>query len=197
MKTLGWNIFIEPALQTEKGGVSSGVAICVRLHVDCWQPESAEPFAKGRVACAFARCGKLGTVALYTAYFKVGIGLGQQNCDLAAAILGHAAAHGKPLVVGADWNLDPLSVRSFPWHSIGAQVVEPFAPTCRTTSGASVRDFFVVSRCLLQAEPAVFVIGEADLPTHSPVALRFRRGVQRQLFNTLARPKNLPVERYI
>eukprot|EP00974_Lingulodinium_polyedra_P084878 8216069-Lingulodinium_polyedra.AAC.1 len=62
---------------------------------------------EGRVVCIPVRRAPFGVIACYSAYFQVGEGPGVSNTQMAGAIAEHAAGHGCPWLVVADWNMEP------------------------------------------------------------------------------------------
>ena len=136
----GWKACLSQAVETEGGGASGRVGIRTRLYVDCWYEDDFE-LEPGRAVVAHARADELGLVTFYAADFTACVGLDWRNKFLANKILMSMAAHGRPVLAGADWNLDPQVLRK----------LLPEPPTCRTSTGCTVRDYFAVSEALSAA----------------------------------------------
>ena len=65
----GWQSFWAPAAPTRAGGVSGGVAVFVRAHVQAWLPQDVDPiFCAHRGLGVIVNCGSLGPVLVISAY---------------------------------------------------------------------------------------------------------------------------------
>ena len=62
----------------------------------------------GRCVAGILEAGATGGIVAYAAYFQHGIGMVDANLDLLLAIAAHAAIHGRPWILAADFNVTPI-----------------------------------------------------------------------------------------
>eukprot|EP00959_Pyramimonas_sp_CCMP1952_P470970 9497633-Pyramimonas_sp.AAC.1 len=80
-RKLGWNSFWAPALATEAGFASGGVAILFRSYLDVLQEYGKGIVVPGRVLHALCRTRSFGLISLCSNYWHSAVGLGKKNLD--------------------------------------------------------------------------------------------------------------------
>ena len=98
LKFQGYSAFIVPALQTNKGGITSGVALCWKSHFAITVHGTI--LWPGRLGCVVFTLTSLGECAVYSLDRFSGESLGPRNRDLLGMLRQHAEEHGKAFLVG-------------------------------------------------------------------------------------------------
>lgn len=114
---------------------------------------------------------------------------------------GELRSHGRPFIVGGDWQMTAQELLATGWCDLfGAVVVAPTGsgiPSCRGFGGQQGRtiDFFVVAKALRHLVADCSVVEEACTGRHRPVRLELRGQQQRPGVKVLKVPKAFPRER--
>ena len=95
----------------------------------------------------------------------------------------------------ATTNADPGALAAaVPWHKVGAQMLASSEPTCFPSCGSSsIRDYFVVSRCLANVANQPRTLSEVALPTHRPVSLAVYTAANTTYVKILAKAEVIPL----
>ena len=103
--------------------------------------------------------------------------LPQQTIEILDAISNHAKTHGKPYLIGGDFNATPCDIQSWTrQYMTQARIIHTNMVTCRPATGKHrTIDFFLISPVLADAieDPKVDI--QSPFRPHSPVELTFNR----------------------
>ena len=160
-----------PALVTEKGGVSSGVALVCQAALDVWIEGKSASIVPGRLSYAFVRCPELGVIAVYSIYLETGIGLRGAHVKTLEAWLAHVLGHKVPWIAVGDLNLDPGDLEQVEWvRRLKAQVLVPPSPTCHSSGGQhTTRDYMLLSIDLSDCFATPTISTDIVMATHDAV----------------------------
>ena len=75
---------------------------------------------------------------------------------------------------------------------LGGTIVAPSSPTCRSSDGGRVIDFFIIDKRVAHAVANVFVAVDVASSPHSAVVVRLRRSETSALMRMLRRPPRFP-----
>jgi exonuclease III len=149
----GWKSFWAPANKTDKS-TSAGVVILVRKHMATWNFQEDAQICPGRVVWCVVRLRTLGDIAIYSSYFKVGVGIDDYNTGLIKAIGLHTKSHGMPYIVAGDFNINPADMQSSElWNGLQGRIKAPEAPTCYGPTGNSPIDYHISEARLARCFP--------------------------------------------
>jgi len=149
---MGWRSAWPPAVRTSEDHndarcTSGGTAILTRWYIGLGPADESKPkeFAlqPGRLTAAAIHVPGLCRIVVYAAYFVCGVGWSALNRDLADIIARHCIGHGRPWIIGADWNMDPdeLAQTGFP-DNISATILAPTnEDTCVSPGCSRTLDF--------------------------------------------------------
>ena len=129
-----------------------------------------------RVCCGIVSPPGQPTMAVYSAYFFVGQGVGDANIDLLRDILQHRLRHDLPVLVGGDFQIGPEQWQATSWPSLGALDVicgSHSEPSYVHSTTASVLDYFLVSSSLAAGIQRVGAVMRAPARCHRPVEIVF------------------------
>ena len=171
----GWHMIASPSLPGVGKGKSAGVAILVRNHIGLRQPDDGVTcIVPGRLVAAVADFPGLDPVQLYCVYLHDCVGLDVNNTTVLRQLGVHAQEQDHMVMVGGDFNMEPTVMMDadFAWQ-IGASIVCPTLPTCTSTGGDKVYDYFIMSEALIRRIAEVQVVDTTLITTHSPSAVVF------------------------
>ena len=77
-------------------------------------------------------------------------------------------------------------------NRLGGTIVAPSSPTCRSSDGGRVIDFFIIDKRVAHAVANVFVAVDLASSPHSAVVVRLRRSATSALMRMLRRPPRFP-----
>ena len=201
-KRAQWRLHGARAVKCDSGKGSAGVCIAARSHIDIGQPlhspiDSSPPGSAGRVAVAFVNGILRGGVLLVSVYLWHSEGLTTRNMEILHAAGEAIARFGGPWVLAGDFNMTPSELaRAHEWLGRTAgDIVAPATPTCRSTCGGRVIDYFIVDRRIMGAVHAVWTDLDFPASPHRAVVLRLRSAATRELVLRLRRPRSLPADR--
>ena len=175
---MAWSASLEPSKCTDAGGISAGVAVCVRSHIGLALPRIAvaakELSARVQVRWMGAMCR--GGVHLISAYLWTAEGLSKRNLDLLQALAEVVQAVDGPWILAADFNLRPELLEKSGWlKMVRGTAFCTEAPTC----GEQIYDYFVVSEGLAPAVRGVHLVADGGFAPHRPVRLYLAAGPRR------------------
>ena len=104
-----------PAVTTDKGGLSSGVAIVCQGTSDVWHGGRCSELYPGRLCHAFVRTPELGLTAIYSVYLVTGTGLVGPNVAILECLVDHVTCHRLPWIAVGDINMDPAEIQKAEW----------------------------------------------------------------------------------
>ncbi len=197
----GWSTVWAPAEEGEGGGWRAGVCICARSPVSL-----ALPHQGGAIVCAarvvaalFEAPGYRPTVA-YSVYLKDGEGLSQRNLSTLAAMGQHIARQGAdaPFIAGGDMQMSPQTIAAAGLaDKVHAVIVATGCRrgTCRTASGNSELDYFMVEQGLARGIHSVRTVEATCIRTHVPVRLTLHPRLTSAKALVVRKPPPLPTER--
>jgi hypothetical protein len=199
----GWKCCGAAALRTCANGASAGVAVflpaCVEVRLAPGQSgwDISPTGSSGRLCLTLAKLGKVGWVAVFSAYFWTGVTLGDlRNARILDAITGWVKALRIPWIVGADWQNAPEQLEASPWQQLtGGAVFAPNADdggTCRSGGRESTIDYFWGDHRLARLVTSVVVNGDAPYSPHKPVILTTASAWRGNLVRVAVRPKPFP-----
>ena len=199
----GWTLRGARAIPSSCGGrPSAGVGVLARAHVGMSKAggkpvDRSPPSSPGRLAVTWLDCTLRGGLLVVSIYLWHSEGLSARNLELLAAAGQAVAEHGGAFVIAGDWNMTPAELgEAHHWLSkVGGHVVAPEVPTCRSTTGGRVIDFFVVDNRLRGGVIGVSTVLDLQTSPHSAVVLQLKASAPTQLFRTLAKPKAFPATR--
>ena len=166
---LGWASGFAPA-RIKEAGLSSGVAILWRRHLDIWLDEGAQVVVPARILAAYARLPGAGVVVLYSVYLDTQGGITGANADHIEKLREHVASHARPWMAIGDWNLSPQELFSVPWLlQVGAVAKATREPTCRVGESRSTIDYAVFGRGLDLAFGMISIQDDVQIATHEAI----------------------------
>ncbi|CAK0865267.1 unnamed protein product, partial [Prorocentrum cordatum] len=187
MQKDGWRLGIAPSVRTARGGRGAGVLLAtVRPNnmsyargLDTWDISPRE--SKGRLAIGWVRArgkdlGKEG-LTIGTAYLWVSEGMTDRNRAILRNFTTAAAAAGKYWILGGDFNMDPAELQhtGVVNRMDGAIVFDTSRGSCVASGEARYRDYFIMSKTLLDGPLHVAVQDQYNTAPRSPVLLRVPR----------------------
>ena len=101
----GWKSILGPALRTEKGGTSAGVAIFAREEASLLFPSKDEEpaqVAPGRAVAGLLTVRGYRPIMVYAVYMISGGGLAEGNTELLSALGRHRSSHAHLSLLGGD-----------------------------------------------------------------------------------------------
>ena len=178
----GWSSYWAPALETAQGGFSAGVAIFVRHYFQSWVPDDlASVVVPHRcVAVVVHACG-LSPMLAMAAYFYTNTQAREcvtpPNLTILATIGQCVQALGYPVIIGADWNAEPLPLvnSGFP-GALGLVVKSSCSSlgTCvQSTSTPTLLDYFLVSEILVDVTYMPYICPYTAPRPHRPSYMDF------------------------
>ncbi len=151
MLTRGWLTTFQPALLLDTGGSTGGTAVAVRDGLDAGVSPVAFSFPVSLQHRALAVNIEIADVVpfvLVSAYFQDKIGLQAANLDLLAQFPLLQEASGRPVLVGADFNIQPRTIQNTDYQERAAmQVIAPSQATHFKGKSARIFDYFLGSKC--------------------------------------------------
>jgi len=185
----GWRSIWAPALATEAGGISAGVAIVARRQMGLWTPEGEQPVVVNhRVCSAMLSASGLPSIMVYAAYLHDSEGPTERNCGILEAIDHHKSKHNLGWVVGADFNMEPKTIADTGLLNVmGGRVAAgpEEIGTCTAATPASSIDYFIVDSRLQSVLSSVSIVTTSALKTHRPVQLKWKPNPQEVRVETL------------
>ena len=199
----GWKCCGAAALRTCANGTSAGVAVlvpaCVEVRLAPGQSgwDISPTGSAGRLCLMLAKLGKLGWVAVFSAYLWTGVTLGDaRSARIFDAITIWVKTLRLPWLVGADWQNTPEHLDASLWQQLVSGSI--FAPggeaggTCRSGGTERTIDFFWGDQRLERMVTSVAVNGDAPFSPHKPVVLTTAAAWRGLLVRVAVRPQALP-----
>jgi len=207
VKKWGWKSIWAPAIPTaedtsDRRFTSAGVAVFARKHLGLNHLEEngsrSPPLEEGRLLATRFSAPGLGEIIVYAAYLKCGVGLDNYNKDILDKIRVNALQHGRPWIVGADWNLEPevLTATDIP-KMLKSKIIAPSEPTCISPAVAHVLDFFMIDNSLETAVKELVIVNDATTRPHKPVHLSLAAAMASTKVPKYRVNQRLPTERII
>ena len=195
MLARGWCATFSPAIATDSGGLSGGVAIAVRaglnIGVSALKYNIPEEHRHRVIGVRLVADG-LVPVAVMSVYFQDGLGPKELNLDLLSDVALVQEVDQLPVLAGCDFNMTPSRVTSLDFcRRSSTTVMAPGKATYFHNKTARILDYFLLSQCLGPAVDSVRVQHEARLSPHRPVRLRANLSGER-LVPVLQMPQKLP-----
>ena len=139
----GWQLALSPAERTPVGGLSGGVAVCVRACYGMKYLEGAQSFdlVGGRVAAAIVEVPSFPAFVGLSVYLRPAEQLSDYNRGLLAIIGATVVGQAAPAVIGGDMNMPPekLAEAGFTDRArLG--IVADQGPTYVSASGSATLD---------------------------------------------------------
>ena len=197
-KRNGWKSVWEDATPGAAAQVSvGGVAIFVRSHLGLGPPPAGEAkVIKGRVVAALVNSPGTHWFVAYARYLHDSEGLAACNLDILSSIGQHIAAHGRPFICGADFNLSPKILATTTFASeLSAQIVHSDVRlgTCFQGATPTTLDYFVISNDLAHGVQSVGVDFQATTSPHRQAWVMFHPCLTSLKALTFRRPAPIPV----
>jgi exonuclease III len=192
LQQAGYRVWHNYARRTTQGGVSSGVAIVYKAHLDTG---GCRDFLPHMASGLFVRIAGIGTVCICSIYMDVH-GEDHEKGTAVAGMVDTMEQEGIDHVwIGGDWNTTPALMQASMPVGVRGQFVTSGGPTCRTkTSKADNQwtetqlDYFWMSHKDRVAVQECQLETRGHTSPHMPVSLTVRtRGHKR--VEVLERPK--------
>ena len=165
---MGWHGVWEPALVTEKGGISGGIATLVRQPILIAKGLNPGTHRWHRVSIQWTQATKLHIVNLYGFDCKQE-GYLEKNEELHRSIGADLHTLGRvPWVVGGDWNMEPEQIEGT-WE-IGGEVVRTYQ---LTHSHGKELDWFLTSRLMPIAD--IMQVPEQPFVGHHAIQMNLKK----------------------
>ena len=82
-KKLGWQVHLNAAVHTDKGGVSAGVAVMAKKHIRMrFNDDVVSKRYRSRISCAWVGTGRRGGLHVLSIYLWTTEGMSERNRDL-------------------------------------------------------------------------------------------------------------------
>ena len=173
----GMRAFMAPAVRTEAGGKSAGVAILVPTCVGVRKLEGQKSWdispqgCGGRLVLTTVQTKGLGWLLAFAAYFCCNEALDSpRNSALCEAITEWVAKSGLPFVILADWQNTPEQLERTPWlKAWRAKTKATEEGTCKNfiTGAKRVIDYVVLDSRLAGAAPGGEISELGAVPPHA------------------------------
>ena len=176
---------------------TGGTLVAARKHVALGPVKGRKSCELEAGRCAMAHWGAAipGGIVVCSLYLVTGVASGDRNMGILRKVGGELRSHGRPVIVGGDWQMTAQELLATGWCDLfGAVVVAPTGsgiPSCRGFGEQQGRtiDFFVVAKALRHLVADCSVVEEACTGRHRPVRLELRGQRQRPWVNVLKVPK--------
>ena len=193
----------EPAIRTDKGGLSSGVAIGTRAYIGHSPPATlgTSTIVPGRVLARHIHGLLPGGILCISVYFHLARGSqgAIQHTRCLQRLGAFLARFNRPFVVGGDWNCEPADIEATGTPArLQATIVHTSGPTCDTKTGSGLTsrclDFFLLSDVLV---PLIRRLEALDLhmPSHKAIRLTLANYATIPLIRVPRCPRPLPASR--
>ena len=160
-KRLGWQMQGAGGCcgDTQRGRCGVGVAAPSHIgltRVGEQQFDLSPALSPGRLTAAWLDGGLKGGVVVASAYLWHSEGVTPRNLALLQAAVDVAVRHGGPWLIGGDFNMTPEEMQADEaaraWlNKLGGTIVAPSSPTCRSSDGGRVIDFFIIDKRVAHA----------------------------------------------
>ena len=184
---LGWRLAGSPARITDKGGVSSGVAVAVRSHLGMAQSANSrdQEAEDSRFCIRWLGAVCRGGLHLVSVYLRDSEGLSQANLDILHHVAAAISGLQGPWLIAGDFNIEPNLIRQSGWLQLVRGVVH--APA-QLTCGLKRFDYFISSENLACAVVGVANIIDVGSHPHSPTRLFLRAALRKIMIRSLCKP---------
>ena len=200
-KQAGRKAMASAATSTGIGGTSGGVLMAVRPRIGAgFAPgESEVTLVLGRLMACHVNCLSKGGIIIYNVYLWTSEGLSARNTQILEVLMAHKAGHGKPWLVGGDFQVAAKVMQESRWpRDLEAAVVAPKGPTCTGgKAGGSTIDYFMVDARVEGFFGPASTVLDGPFKPHYPVQAVAKGGWQRAAASYLQKPKAFPKKRLI
>ncbi len=197
----GWKSIWSPAITTDKGGTSAGVALFAREFMGLHFPEiGSHELVPARAVIGVLEAPGGRPMKIVSCYLKHGCGASVGNATTLAAIGAAIERCGddEVCVIGADYNMAPSELLGTNFdRRIGATIFHPNTDrgTYRTAKARSTIDYFMVSDRLSAAVDDVDTVEGTGVRGHVPVQLTFKAKLASLRALHVRQPPRLGMER--
>jgi len=194
----GYRAFMAPCTQGAGGRPSAGVAILARAYLDISYDliKMNNIIIPHRALAVPMRVKHLGVCVLYSVYLKTSCGMNSFNCDIMKAICEHSLCHGKPIIMGGDWNNPPDVIANLlQGLKMKVTVMHPDQPTFCQGGAQTCIDFFIVDNRLLHLMGKPEVMPLVAIQPHQPVDMSFDCKGADVKVPRIKKPPTIPVEK--
>ena len=213
----GWRAFVVDAVKSEarpavpraskarnaRTDNTGGTLVAARRHVALGPVDGRGSCELVAGRCTIAHWGAAipGGMVVCSLYLVTGVAAGDRNLGILHKVGNELRTHGRPFIVGGDWQMTAQELIATGWCDLyGAVVVAPpesGVPSCKGFGGQQGRtiDFFVVAKAVVHLVSGCSVVEEASTGRHRPVRLELRGQQQRPWVKVLKVPKAFPKER--
>ena len=206
-KRLGWQLHGAAGFAGEALRCRSGVGVAAPNHIGLAllgerQFDISPARSPGKLTAAWLDGAIKGGILIVSAYLWHSEGATHRSLELLHAAGDAAASHGGPWLIAGDFNTTPEEMvgdeATSAWlHRLGGTIVAPSSPTCRSSEGGRVIDFFIIDKRIAHAVAEVFVAVDLASSPHSAVVIRLRRSATSALLRMLNRPPRFPAVKFI
>ena len=199
-KKVGWKALASAATDTEAGGNQGCVLLACRPRIGPgYAPgETSATLLNGRLMACHVNAMCKGGVVVYNAYLWTSEGFSQKNVQILETVLAHKAGHGKPWLLGGDFQIEAEVMQQSIWpRNLDAVVLAPSGPTCMSKGGGSTIDYFLVDRRVKTLFGAAETLLDGPLQPHHPVQVVVAGGWHKEPAYYLKKPKSFPKKRLI
>ena len=204
-KKMGWKLAGAQAGVTAKKGLSAGIAVAVRSHLEtglCAESADLSPVGSdGRLAAAWTRIGPGTRVLIFSAYLWHSEKLSIRNKGVILSAIARARYFGCPGMIGADFQMPPEVLQSHfgtILDEANAYIVAPNEPTHRPEHGTHrVVDYSIVCAAVKQLILDVAVDLAYEVSPHRAVRLTLRTPKSNLLVEEIKRPRAFPIQKPI
>ncbi len=199
-KARGWKAIWAPATKGEGGGPSAGVAVFARDWLGLRHPQAGgHIWHHARAVAAVVEAPGFRPMVVVSCYLH-GAGPDQRNLGILADVGAGIRAQGADwmAIVGGDLNMAPETLAETGFdREVEASIMYPLTErgTFRTSTSASLIDYFLVSDRMAAAVARISTIEASGIKGHVPVEMVFKPRVTALKALHLRRPPELPTER--
>ncbi len=199
----GWKSVWSPAVTTDKGGTSAGVAVFARAFLGLHYPSGGpHEICASRAVAAILEIPGQRPILVASCYLVQGIGAAEENKTILAKVGAACKGCGDDMVciTGGDHNMEPAEIVGTGFDreaDLTLFYADSERGTYRAARARSTLDYFFVSDRMAPAVEKVRLIEASGVRGHVPVQLQFKSRLAALKALYLRPPPKLPVERVI
>ena len=197
----GYHGLWAPALDTEAGDSSGGVAVLAKSNIMVTAPpgRSDHVLEPGRMVAAHVHYGVAGGLVVVAVYLRVGEGMSAENLAITWKLceyLMELNCKGYAWVVGGDFNMELSTLDAVGWlGKARGYALVPAATTCRKTLPGTRIDYWLLSQVLAtRFEQKAVVDEEVTTYPHLPVEVSLLTEPHIAWCRVMDVPRELPKE---
>ena len=199
MADLGWKGLWSPAVSTERGGTSGGLAILGPSYIHISSPPLLDGHTlwEGRVMAAHVHAAVPGGVVVINVYLDTELQFEGDNMAMIWRIVEYAHAlnqRGFDWIIMGDFNMEMATLNANKWiESIKGVGKVAATPTCIKQIPGSIIDIMILGRNLVSKfSDDLSVDTQSGLWPHRPVSLGVEAKEREVWARVLSEPRPLP-----